>query len=142
MSSDHDSPITLPPNGASAEEMLRSVLPLVARSSAESAKAATLAATAINSNEATIDEVRDALREHTIAIEKLTTVIEGSVGKLATEKEERGKWMRRLVTPELFTQIVLNILVILAAMAGVSTMMEPSSSVSGNSIEAGQHEQP
>ena len=134
-------PVTLPPQGASAEEMLRSVLPLVARSSAESAKAATLAAAAISSNEDAVNDMQDALRNQTAAITALGETIKASIGVLVIEKQENGRWMRRLMSPELFTQIVLNIMIIAAALLGVQGMIQQSTPLI-ESNEVDQHEQP
>jgi hypothetical protein len=122
--------------------MLRSVLPMVARASAESAKAATLAATAINSNENELGQVREALDRTTEALTALKTSVDSSLVVLATEKQENGKWIRRLVSPELFAQVVLNILLIAGAMFGVRAMMVPTTTAPVVPDQAGQHEQP
>ena len=137
-----DNPASLPPAGSSSEEMLRTVLPMVARSAAESAKAATLAATSITSNEVSLSEVRDALREQVGALEGLKKVVETTAMALSTEKQDQGQYFRRLLSPELFAQIVLNILLILATLFGVQSMMVPTGNPQAQIQEVSPNVQP
>ena len=102
---------SLPPQGASAQELLQTLLPLVVKSASDSAAAATAASSAMLSLEAKLDSFEKALQDNTKEVTRLAD---------AQEKENKARengqaWLRTLFTP----QTVFLLIVILASAIGI-----------------------
>jgi hypothetical protein len=102
---------SLPPQGASAQELLQTLLPLVVKAASDSAAAATAASSAMVSLEGKLDSFEKALQANTLEVTRLAD---------AQEKENKARengqaWLRTLFTP----QTVFLLLVIIASAIGI-----------------------
>jgi len=108
-----DSDATSP--GASTEEVLKTLLPIVVQAATSSAEGAASSAKSIASLETSLSEkLTELLSEVKENNKRITELV---VLKEAQEKlhQERGKWLRSLLTP----QTILWILAILGAAIGI-----------------------
>jgi hypothetical protein len=114
---DYISPPSLPP-GASGEDILRTMLPLVVESATKAAEGQTASAAAIGALETQLSEVKTELQGIRSEMQSARN------SKAAEEKvrEENGKWLRSLLKPEL---IYYTVVLILTAMGLRATIPAP-----------------
>lgn len=105
----------VPPEGASAEQILREVLPVVITAASKSAEAATAAAAAIQTFDGQMSETKTAVEANTAAIRDLKTAIEAQNQNTA----EKNAWLRTLFQPQFLFPFLLQLLFIVLGLAGI-----------------------
>jgi len=103
--------------GASGEQVLRSMLPLVVEVATKSAEGQTSVAAALGSLEAQVAELKAVVQENTTAVKQLVA----SKAAEVQQKEETGKWLRALLRPE---TLYYTVLIILTALGIRTTIPE------------------
>lgn len=103
--------MTSPASGATAQELLESMLPLVVKAASDAAASSTAAAVAVTSVEATLNGFKASLDNNTAAVLRLAEAQE-DVNKA---RDNNQQWLRTLVTP----QTLLMILVIVGSAFGL-----------------------
>jgi hypothetical protein len=97
MADDHFDPsASLPPGGATAQELLQTMLPLVGKSAADSARAATAAASAMTALEAKQTSFEKTVQDNTAEVSRLADALE-AVHKTRANNQA---WLRTLFTPQ------------------------------------------
>lgn len=104
-----------PPDGASAEQVLREMLPVVITAATKSAESATAAAAAIRSFEVQLSETKSAVDANTRAIRDLRAALEEKNKATA----EKNAWLRTLFQPQFLFPFVLQLIFIILGLLGV-----------------------
>ena len=112
--SDHTSPPSLPP-GASGEDILKTMLPLVVDAATKSAEGQTASAAALGGVEGQLAEMKLELKNLRDEVKSMRE------SKAAEQKvrEENGKWLRSLLKPEILYYTIVLILTALGLRATI-----------------------
>lgn len=114
-----NSPPSLP-NGASGEEILRTMLPVVVEAVTKSAEGHTASAASISTLEAQVAELKVALQANTAEVKRVNDYRKAEL----QQQEENGKWLRSLLRPETLYYTVLLIATALGIRATIPTPVQ------------------
>ena len=116
------------PPGATAEQILQVMLPLVVQAASDSASSATSAGAAVQAVEGRLASLEDAVRGNTEKLERLVALREQETGA----RESQQQWLRSIFTPS----TVLIIIAIFAAAFGIRVSL-PGATLGEVIIEEG-----
>lgn len=131
MPDDHTDELSLPPlSGASASEVLHAALPLIVRLASDSASASTRSATTQAAVEVKLDQFKASIDHNTAAISRWADELEKENQirheEIKARAEGSKRWhdtFRAVITPQVVLQVIVQVLTLIALLAGVNQMM-------------------